>query len=220
MTSPSRPYAGHFITFEGPEGAGKSTQLRLLAPWLEQQGFEVVVTREPGGTAVGDRIRGVLFAPEDANILGLTEAFLMNAARAQHVRELLQPALQAGKVVLCDRYADATLAYQGYARGLDLAVLRQLIAIATDGLAPNLTVYLDVPVEIGLARKRRGHGDGEELNYLDRMSAQFHQRLAQGYKALIAEEPGRWQVVDATASPDDVQQAIRRLVVEALPSPR
>src|SRR5579862_5076244 len=132
---------GRLIVLEGPEGAGKSSQLKLLADWLRSSGHNPVVTREPGGTPMGDRIRQALFGAHDHSILPLTEALLMSAARAQHVQELLRPALDIGKLVLCDRYADATLAYQGYGRGLDVAMLRQLIAIATGGLQADLTVY-------------------------------------------------------------------------------
>jgi dTMP kinase len=146
----------------------------------------------------------------------LTEALLMSAARVQHVQELIRPALHAGKLVLCDRFADATLAYQGYGRGLDLAVLRQLIAVATGGLQPDLTIYLDVPPEVGLQRKLGGHGHGGELNHLDRMELAFHQRVVAGYKELIAAEPDRWRVVDATRSVEEVQAELRRAVEDLL----
>ena len=201
---------GRFITFEGPEGAGKSTQLALLADWLREHGTEPVVTREPGGTPLGDRVREVLFnSPEMAPV---TEALLMSAARAQHVHELLRPALEAGKVVLCDRYADATIAYQGAGRGLDVAMLRQLVDIARGGLRPDMTVYFDVPAETGLARKHLAHDQGGELNHLDRMELAFHQRVIAGYRALIAEEPGRWRVIDATRPVEAVQVALRDLI--------
>ncbi len=200
------------MTLEGPEGAGKSTQLRLLAAWLRSLGHEPLVTREPGGTAMGDRIRQALFGARDHNVLPLTEALLMNAARAQHVQELLRPALDAGKVVLCDRYADATLAYQGYGHGLDLTMLRQLTAIATGGLKPDLTIYFDVPAEVGLQRKLQAHGQGGELNHLDRMGRAFHQRVINGYRQLIAAEPARWRVLDASRAPDVIQADLRRLI--------
>lgn len=202
---------GRFITFEGPEGAGKTTQLRLLVDWLRGRGIEPVVTREPGGTPMGDRIREAMFGAHDHGILPLTEALLMSAARAQHVQELLKPALAAGKLVLCDRYADATLAYQGYGHGLDQRVLRQLIAIASQGLSPDLTIYFEVSAEVGLSRKLQAHGQGGELNHLDRMDLAFHQRVVAGYKALIAAEPDRWRVVDATRAVDEVQAAVRKL---------
>lgn len=175
-------------------------------------------TREPGGTAVGDRIRAALFECGEHGILGLTEAFLVNAARAQHVRELLLPALAAGKLVLSDRYVDATLAYQGYGRGVELDTLRQLVAIASAGLAPDLTLYLDVPVEVGLARKAAGSARGEELNQFDRLEVDFHRRVAAGYRALIAAEPARWRVVDATPSVALVQQRLRAALEPVLPA--
>lgn len=208
---------GRLVTFEGPEGAGKTTQIRLLAEWL---GNRAVVTREPGGTAMGDRIRDAMFGAHDHGILPLTEALLMSAARAQHVQELLRPALEAGKLVLCDRYADATLAYQGFGHGLDLALLRQLIAIATAGLQPDLTIYLDLATEVGLQRKLKAHGSGGELNHLDRMELAFHERVVAGYKQLIAAEPERWRVIDASRSPDAVQSDIRQAIeASARPSP-
>ncbi|HLG73904.1 MAG TPA: dTMP kinase, partial [Chloroflexota bacterium] len=179
---------GRFVTLEGPEGAGKTSQLRLLAEWLRSRGIDPVVTREPGGTRMGDRIREAMFGsyadgePSADGILPLTEAFLMNAARAQHVGEVIRPALEAGKLVLCDRYADATLAYQGYGHGLDLSLLRTLIDLATGGLQPDLTIYLDVPATVGLARR---FGDGD-VNHLDRMDVAFHERVIAGYKELIA----------------------------------
>jgi dTMP kinase len=207
---------GRFVVLEGPEGAGKTTQLRQLAAWLQGQGIEAVVTREPGGTAAGDRIREALFGSYEQPLAPMTEALLMSAARAQHVRELLRPSLDAGRLVLCDRYAAATLAYQGYGRGMDLAVLRQLVELATGGLQPDLTIYLDVPAETGLARKQLAHGRGGELNHLDRMEVAFHQRVIDGYRVQIAADPGHWRVVDATRPPDAVQAELRTLLSGAL----
>ena len=222
---------GRFITFEGPEGAGKSTQLALLAGWLRDRGQQPVVTREPGGTPLGDRIRQAMFGSSSAEsyadgefyadgepgemshaIRPLTEALLMSAARAQHVQELIRPALEAGKLVLCDRYADATLAYQGYGRGMDRSLLRQLIHIATGGLQPDLTVYFDLPAEVGLQRKHQAHSQGGELNHLDRMDVAFHELVIAGYRELIAAEPARWRVLDATRGVDAVQAELRELV--------
>src|SRR5437870_4819320 len=210
---------GRFITLEGPEGAGKSSQLKALAHWLRSRGVEPVVTREPGGTAMGDRIREAMFGAHDHGILPLTEAFLMNAARAQHVQEVLRPALEAGKLVLCDRYVDATLAYQGYGHGLDLTTLRQLIALATGGLQPDLTIYLDVSAEVGLSRKLQAHGAGGEFNHLDRMDVAFHERVIAGYRELIAAEPGRWRVIDAARPAEVIQDELRALVEALTASP-
>jgi len=203
------PQTGRFVTFEGPEGAGKSSQIAALAEWLRQQGVERVVTREPGGTPMGDRIREALFGAHDHGALPLTEALLMNASRAQHVAELIRPALTAGRLVLCDRYADATLAYQGYGHGIDLSVLRRLIDIATGGLQPDLTILLDLPVEVGLARKRSAE---QELNHMDLQSLEFHARVREGYLRLAAEEPSRWRVIDASRPARVVQRAIRCLL--------
>jgi dTMP kinase len=203
---------GRFVTFEGPEGAGKSSQLALLADWLREQGQDPAVTREPGGTPMGNRIRAAMLSSEDFGILPLTEALLMSAARAQHVQEVLRPELEQGRLVLCDRYADATLAYQGYGRGLDLELLRRLIGIATGGLQPDLTVYFDVPAEVGLARKQRAHVEGGELNHLDRMDVEFHERVIAGYRSLIALEPARWRVLDATQPAGAVQAELRALI--------
>jgi dTMP kinase len=201
--------AGRFVTFEGPEGAGKSSQIAGLAAWLRQQGMDPLVTREPGGTPMGDRIRDALFGARDHGALPLTEALLMNASRAQHVAELIRPALAAGRLVLCDRYADATLAYQGYGHGLELAVLRTLITMATGGLQPDLTILLDLPVEVGLARKRSAE---QELNHLDLQSLEFHERVRHGYLELAGSEPGRWRVLDASAPAGAVQMAILEAV--------
>jgi dTMP kinase len=204
---------GRFITFEGPEGAGKSTQLALAAEWLRQRGTEPVVTREPGGTPVGDRIREVMFRPDvadgepastDHSIRPLAEALLMSAARAQHVQELLLPALEAGKLVLCDRYADATLAYQGYGRGGDLAELRTIIAIATRGLQPDHTILLDLPIDASLDRLTTRGAD----NFFDSMGPEFRQRVRDGFLALAAAEPQRWVVVDGTQSVETVAERI------------
>ncbi len=195
---------GLFITFEGPEGSGKSTQARLLAKFLAQEGHIVVLTREPGGTPIGDQIRHVLLNRANQAMHPRTEVLLFQASRAQHVEELIRPALAAGKIVLCDRYADSTLAYQGYGRGEDVAELRALIDYATGGLWPDLTLWLDLPVEAGLARiapARRNRLDAEALA--------FHRRVREGYARLAAAEPHRWLRFDASQPVEDVQTAIR-----------
>jgi len=222
LTPISRGYAQarmaecRFVTLEGPEGSGKSTQIRLLGSWLAEQGRPAVLTREPGGTPMGDRIREALFGAHDHGVLPLTEALLMSASRAQHVQELIRPALHGGKLVISDRYADATLAYQGYGHGLDLAMLRQLVAMATAGLQPDLTIYLDAPAAVGLLRKRAAHAEGGELNHLDRMDLAFHERVVYGYRQLIAAQPDRWRTVDATLGIDEVQARIRALILAVI----
>lgn len=202
-----------FITFEGPEGSGKTSQIVLLAAYLREQGYEVVQTREPGGTSIGDQIRAVLHDVDNGEMQSVTELLLYSASRAQLVRELVQPALDGGKIILCDRYADSTIAYQGYGRGLDLDELHMLTKFATGGLKPHLTVLLDIDVERGLARRQV---NGEEMNRLDLEAVSFHQKVRSGYHSLVEAEPERWVVVDADRSVDVVQKDLRKIVVEKL----
>lgn len=200
-----------FITFEGPEGSGKTTQIRLLAEALEAQGLAVVATREPGGTEIGNAVREIVLNLRHKTMSPRAEALLFNAARAQIVDEVIQPALDAGKVVLCDRYADSTLAYQGYGHGADLAPLRQLAAYATAGLQPHLTIYLDIDVQTGLMRKQRGAA--EEWNRMEAKTLAYHERVRQGYLALAAAEPARWLRVDAAQPIETIHQIIRGRVM-------
>jgi dTMP kinase len=201
-----------FITLEGPEGSGKSSQLPLLADWLEEKGYSVVKTREPGGTKIGDQIREVLIRMDNTDLHPRTEILLFLAARAQLVEELIIPSLDEGKVVLCDRYGDSTLAYQGYGHGLNLDKLRAMLAFATNDLKPSLTILLDVDIMTGLKRKKAK----EEWNRLDAYEVSFHERVRAGYHQLAKEEPERWRIVDASQSPEQVQLQMRRLVKEAL----
>ena len=202
-----------FITFEGPDGSGKTTQAHLLAEHLSQQGYEVILTREPGGTGVGDQIRAVLHDPDNTAMDARTEILLYSASRAQHVAQRIQPALAAGKVVISDRYADSTLAYQGYGRELDLGILRAITDFATDGVRPDLTICLDVTAREGLQRRRLG---GDEWNRLDAEALEFHQRVRAGYLELAHLEPERWVVVNAAGSAKEVQAEIRRIVTARL----
>ena len=202
-----------FITLEGPEGAGKTTQLRALADYLRGCGYDVVTTREPGGTAIGDQIRHVLHDTANVAMSPTAEVLLYAASRAQLVAEVIQPALAAGRVVLCDRYADSTMAYQGYGRGLDRDALAALTAVATGVLRPDLTLLLDLDVARGLARRR---DEGEEMNRLDLETIEFHRRVRAGYLALAAAEPARWQLIDADRPPAAIQDTLRRLVLERL----
>lgn len=202
-----------FITFEGVEGCGKTVQARLLAEHLRQMGLPVVLTREPGGTAIGDQIRAVLHDTANTAMLPISEILLYSAARAQIVGELIRPALAAGQVVVCDRYADSTLAYQGYGRGLSLDVLRYITAFATGGLIPDLTLLLDVDVEAGLRRKHAAfRAQRDELNRMDQQTVDFYTRVRDGYKALVAQEPNRWVVIDASRDIDAIQDEIRSVV--------
>jgi dTMP kinase len=204
---------GIFITFEGPEGSGKTTQIKLLTAYLETAGYDVLSTREPGGTAIGDQIRAVLHDLDNTAMVDEAEVLLYAASRAQHVGQLIRPALAQGKIVISDRYADSTLAYQGYGRGLDLDALQQITAFATGGLTPNLTLYLDCPVEEGLQRKQRARSLGKgEWNRLDQEAVAFHRRVHQGYLALIAAEPDRWCVLNAHRPIEELQQEIQQAV--------
>ncbi len=202
---------GLFITFEGPEGCGKSTQMRLLADYLQAQGAAVLVTREPGGTAIGEAVRFILLDPAHTEMLPVTEFLLFSAARAQHVAQVIRPHLAGGGIVLCDRYTDSSLAYQGYGGQLDLEALQFISRFATGGLVPDLSFYLDVPVEVGLRRKARGGGDA--WNRMEQKELAFHRRVRAGYLAMVAQEPGRWVVVNATDEVEAVQAAIRQAVI-------
>jgi len=202
-----------FVTLEGPEGSGKSTQIKALAGFLDQQGFDVLVTREPGGTAIGDQIRDCLHNVENTAMTGPTEFLLYSASRAQLVREVLRPALAAGKVVLCDRYADSTIAYQGYGRDLDLTAVTAVTEFATEGLRPDLTLLLDIDVQKGLARRVAG---AEEMNRLDLETLAFHRRVRDGYHQLAAADPERWRIIDASQDAAAVQQELRAAVLERL----
>ncbi len=201
-----------FITLEGPEGSGKTSQMPILADFLRQQGYEVITTREPGGTPISDQIRDVLINLKNTELVPRTEILLFLAARAQLVDQVIKPALQAGKVVLCDRYGDSTLAYQGYGHQLDLETLKRMLAFATDGLKPDLTIYLDIDVEAGLQRKIKK----DEWNRLDAYEVAFHQRVRQGYHYLIAEEPQRWVLLDASQPMDIVQKQMQETVLTRL----
>lgn len=202
-----------FITLEGPEGSGKTSQLPELAEFLRASGYDVVVTREPGGTPVGDQIREVLMNLQNVSIIPRTEILLFLAARAQHVEELIRPALAAGKIVLCDRYGDSTLAYQGFGHKTNLETLQTLLDFSTAGLKPDLTLLVDVPVEVGMARKQV---NGSEWNRLDAYALAFHERVRQGYFALAEAEPERWLIIDATEDQESVQEAMRRAILNRL----
>ena len=208
---------GVFITFEGPEGSGKTTQIRRLADRLRSADRDVLLIREPGGTPIGDQIRAVLHDIANTAMVSEAEILLYSASRAQLVGQLIRPALARGTIVLCDRFADSTIAYQGYGRGLDLDALRQITAFATGGLVPDLTIYLDIPVEKGLDRKRRALALNEgEWNRLDQEPVDFHRRVRQGYLTLAADDPERWVILDAYHSIEDVQEEIHKAVQRCL----
>lgn len=201
-----------FITFEGPEGSGKSSQLPLLRDFLLDAGFPVFCTREPGGTSIGDQIRKVLLDNHNVEMHPRTEILLFQASRAQLVEQSIVPRIKKGEIVLCDRYADSTIAYQGYGHGLNLDQLRTIINFATAGLKADLTLLLDLDVRLGLQRRNK-EGD---VNRLDRFVIDFHQRVRQGYHQLVEAEPDRWVVVDASQPFEDVQNDLRRIVMDRL----
>ena len=209
-TSPSQR-GGLFITFEGIEGSGKSTQCQILAEYLQASGFRVLETREPGGTPIAEQIRDIFLQTQKPSADPLTpetEASLVLAARSQHVTSLLLPALHEGKVVLCDRFTDSTLAYQGYGRGLSLMDLQRFNRLVTQGLTPDMTFLFDLPVQQGLARRRRDPNQ----NRIDRETLAFHTRVRQGFGKLARQHPRRITLVNAQRSEKAISQDIRTLV--------
>lgn len=203
-----------FITLEGPEGSGKTSQIPALSEFICARGYDVLVTREPGGTDVGDQIRDVLMNLKNISIVPRTEILLFQAARAQHVEEVIRPALAAGKVVICDRFGDSTLAYQGYGHQTDLETLRYLVNYATGGLRPDLTLLLDIPVKAGMQRKV---DNDAEWNRLDAYAEAFHCRVREGYLSLVEAEPDRWTIIDAAQNKEKVQQSMQQAVLDRLP---
>lgn len=199
---------GRFITLEGMEGAGKTSRLADLRAFLEARGKSVLATREPGGTALGERLRDVLLAPDQAPMAPLTELLLMFAARSEHVQQVILPALDAGRWVLCDRYVDASYAYQGAGRGLGTAPVAALEALLPQGARPDLTLLLDLPVELGLARARNRSANDR----FEQESLAFHARVREAYLGRAAEQPQRYRVIDAAASPAVVRAAVETAV--------
>lgn len=209
---------GLFITFEGTEGSGKSTQIALLADHLRGSGRTVEHTREPGGTPIGDQIRKVLLDPANRSLDPRAELLLYAASRAQHLAEKILPGIAAGRIVLCDRFSDATIAYQGYGRGLDIGMIRSLDRIVTGGLSPHLTILLDLDAVTGLSRARgrnRAAGLEHEGRFEDEDAA-FHERVRSGYLTLAKQHPDRIRIVDAARSLAAVQEDVRRIVHDAL----
>jgi len=204
---------GIFITFEGVEGCGKTTQARLLADRFMASDVRTLLTREPGGAAISERIRALVLDVRSDGMEPLAEALLYEAARAQFVAQVVRPALLADTVVICDRYTDSTLAYQGYGRGLRPATLETLNAIATDGITPDATILVDVPVDVGLARRAQGG----EWNRLDAAGKAFHQRVYDGYHALASRnDAGRWYIVDGTVNKEAVAAAVWEALASSL----
>ena len=201
-----------FISFEGPEGSGKTLQISALAEFLKEAGYPVLATREPGGTGIGDQVREILLDLDNTAMQARTEILLFQASRAQLVEEFILPHLAKGDIVLSDRYADSTIAYQGYGHQVNLEQLRNIVTFATGGLKPGLSLLLDIDVEDGLRRK----SGGEEWNRLDAYELDFHRRVRQGFHQMVAAEPERWVVVNAAKSRSEVQAEIRQIVLERL----
>lgn len=201
-----------FLTLEGPEGGGKSTQARLLAEHLKAQGHDLLFTREPGGTDIGDQIRHVIMSLDNKRMSPQAEFLLFSASRAQVVREVIRPHLERDGLVISDRFFDSSLAYQGYGHGLDLDTLRAVTEFVTGGLLPDLTLLLDLSAEDGLKRRR---SDGS-WNRLDDYDLAFHERVRQGYLQLAEADPQRWVRIDASGDPDAVQAEIQSVVAERL----
>jgi dTMP kinase len=214
-------YKGHFITLEGGEGSGKTTLLHQLAAFLTQHGYEVVTTREPGGTHLGETIRDLVLHHNASLSIGTeAELLLFLAARAQHIKEKILPALQAGQIVLCDRFNDSTIAYQGGARGLGMKYVQKLCHLVCGPVTPELTLFLDVPPAIGLARSQRVHKEHAASGELDRIESEalsFHQKIQEVFEYLVEKEPLRMYKIDASKSQDEVQReaisAIKKLVL-------
>lgn len=194
-----------FITFEGMDGSGKTTQAKQAAADLREQGLEVLLTREPGGTSIGDQVRAVLHSLENTAMRPNTELLLYCASRAQLVGEVIRPYLEQGGIVICDRYADSTLAYQGYGHGQDIKTLKIILGFATGGLKPDMTIYLDIPPEDALRRRQTGSLFGEEWNRMDDMTLAFHRRVYAGYRKLMKADPARWVGIDARRPVEQVQ---------------
>jgi dTMP kinase len=210
---------GLFITFEGIEGCGKTTQVRLAAEYLQKKDVPLVVTQEPGGTPLSNKIRQILLNRGAFRIGPGAEVLLFAAARAQHVEDVILPALEENKVVLCDRYSDATVAYQGYGRGIDTAAVRRVIDFASGSLTPDLTLLFDVPVELGLKRalrrisKRKGSAPEDRF---EQEAGEFHQRIREGYLELAGQEPGRFRVLDGSRKIDEIHRDVCTFIDEAL----
>ncbi len=201
-----------FITLEGPEGSGKTSHVPYLVEYFREKGYVVFPTREPGGTSIGEQIREVIHDLKNAEMHPRTETLLYQAARAQIVEQVIRPRLADGEIVLSDRYADSTIAYQGYGHQQDLEQVRSLIKYATGGLIPDLTILLDLDVEVGLKRKKKA----DEWNRLDAYTVEFHQRVRAGYLKMVKQEPSRWVVVDASRDWQSVQEELRKVIEEKL----
>jgi dTMP kinase len=204
---------GLFISFEGIEGCGKSTQAKLLKDWLRSQGLQVVLTREPGGPSISEKIRRILLDNRNRGMTDLTELLLLQASRVQHLAQVIVPALRAGQVVICDRFADSSTAYQGYGRGMDLKMVRELNDFAVDGHWPQLTLVLDLPVEKGFFRAK---GRKRGLDRMETEAKKFHRKVRNGFKAIAKDDPTRVKILDGSQPPYVIHAAVRQLVLSAM----
>jgi dTMP kinase len=202
-----------FLTLEGPEGSGKSTQGKLLAEYLTSRGNNVLLTREPGGTEISQQVRQIIMDMKNKSMFPATEFLLFSSARAQLVREKIRPHLNSGGIVICDRYFDSSLAYQGYGHGLPLDSIRAITTFATDNLTPDLTLLLDIDPERGL---RRRQSNNEEWNRLDDYELAFHRRVRDGFFELVKAAPARWRVINADKNVEELQKEIREIVMGVL----
>ena len=198
---------GLFITFEGADGCGKTTQLNLLAEFLRKKGFEVIITREPGGKGLGEKIRKILLN-YDGDVSANCEAFLFLADRAQNIDIVVKPAIKAGKIVLCDRHTDSTLAYQGYGRGVDLMQAKMLNKIATSGVIPDLTFVFDIDVETSMARV------GKNKDRMESAGIEFHERVRKGYLEIAKQEPERVKVINSKGSIENIFEEVKKIMVD------
>jgi len=202
-----------FITLEGPEGSGKTSHIPYLVEYLREQGHVVFPTREPGGTSISEQIRDILHDLKNAEMHPRTETLLYQSARAQIVEQVIKPRLADGEVVISDRYFDSTIAYQGYGHQQDLEQIRALVKYATGGLSPDLTILLDLDIEVGLKRKTQNE---MEWNRMDAYTVEFHQRVRAGYLELVQQEPKRWLVINSDQKWESVQDELRRVIVQNL----
>jgi dTMP kinase len=203
--------AGKFITFEGIDGSGKSTQLRMLAGHLRQKGVDIVATHEPGGTPLGSRLRAAFLETEEV-VAPVSELLLFAADRAQHVELLIKPSLQQGRIVISDRYADATFAYQGAGRGFDESMVNEVIALATGGLKPYLTLFFDINVDTAIRRMNEHKGEERVQNRMDLETKEFYDRVRKAYLGIAEREPDRFKVLDANGSIDEVQKVVLDII--------
>lgn len=197
--------SGLFITVEGTDGSGKSTQIALMAEYLRKMGHEVVLTREPGGTNISEKIRSIILDPENREMGYIAEALLYASSRAQHVAELIKPSVEQGKVVICDRFVDSTYVYQGFGRGIDMEILESVNKIAMDGMFPDITFFFDISPEVALKRRIQATG----ADRIENEKMEFHMKVYHGYKSLAAKDPDRIKVIDADRSIEEIAEDVK-----------